>query len=238
MRRPIVPTMTNTRKFRLTELCDAVAPVRRRHRELIEAACAWQTGREHPIDPDHFALICAGVDHAAEFTGEGLPTVWTRMGVYHLLRCDIPNWCSEQRCVWPEELPQALWAWIDFLHATGRLHPAGDPVAELRKPLICCGWLDQDGHKLPADAPQSVVCECLLPYRETAELLFELVRQCERSGEDPVRRLRSAIDGPVRSPAAGRPPWEEQPIAVDLDELGRDRSEWDELGWDGPGGRG
>jgi hypothetical protein len=220
VRQPMVRAMTNTRKSRLTELSTAVAPVRRRHRELIEQACAWPTGREQQIDPDHFALICAGVDYAAECApAEVPPNVWTRMSVYHLLRCDIPNWCSEQRCRWPEGLPQELWAWIDFLHGTGRLHPASDPVAELRKPLICCGWLDQDGRPLPSDAPQSIVCECMLPYRETAELLFELVRQCERSGQDPVRSLRSAIGGPVWSPGAGWPPWQEEPISVDLDEL-------------------
>ncbi len=200
--------MTNTEKFPLTELTDAVAPVRRRHHDLIESAVAWQSGAgragsPRQTDPDHFALICAGTEYAAEWASDPAdrdPFRWTRIGVYHLMRCDIPNWCSEQRCRWPEQLPQALWEWFDFLHATGRLHPASDPVAELHKPLACYGWLDQNGDTLPPDADRQIVCECFLPYRETTELLDELLRQCERGGPDPLDALRSLVGRPVRRP--------------------------------------
>lgn len=85
------------------------------------------------------------------------------------------------------------WQWFDFLHATGRLDPAGDPVAELRKPLICYGGLDQDGGPLPAGAPRQVECECFLPYRETTALLGELVARNEWSGESPIGTLRRLL---------------------------------------------
>ena len=145
--------MTNTRKNNgPTELAAAVAPARARHRELIEAAVEWLAERGRATDPDHLALICAGAEYADGFVdGEEVhPTRWTRLGVYHVLRCDIPNWCSMQGCRWPPELPQVMWGWFDFLHGTGRLDPASDPVAELRKPLACYGWLDQDGRAAAA----------------------------------------------------------------------------------------
>lgn len=229
-----VRAMTNTRKNNgLTELADAVAPLRARHRDLIEAAVSWLAERERAVEADHLALICAGTEYAGRYdTDEEVqPTRWTRTGVYHVLRCDIPNWCSVERCRWPIELPEVMWSWFDFLHGTGRLDPASDPVAELRKPLCCYGWLDQDGNRLPSDAPRALPCECLLPYRETTELLDELVRQSERVGEDPLDRLRWLVGRPPRWPlAAGRLTWEDEgEPAVDEDPL--DLDGW---GWAGP----
>ena len=223
--------MTNIRKNDgLTDLSVAVAPARDRHRDLIEAAVDWLADRGRVIDPDHLALICAGVEYAGEFTAEPPVTLtrWTRMAVYHMVRCDIPNWCSAQRCPWPLELPQVMWAWFDFLHGTGRLDRASEPVAELRKPLACYGWLDQDGRPLPPDAPREILCECLLPYRETVELLDELVRQCERAGQDPMDRLRGLVGRPPRRPSgvgslfwraeAEEEGWSDRDELMDLDE--------------------
>ena len=100
--------------------------------------------------------------------------------------------------MWPLDLVRVMWTWLDFLHDTGRLDPVSDPVAELRKPLICWGHLDQHGNELPAGAPPALPCECLLPYRETAELLGELVRQSCRTGTDPLDPLRRAVGRPRR----------------------------------------
>jgi hypothetical protein len=214
--------MTNTRKNNgLTELSDAVAPVRARHRDLVDAAVTWLAARGRAIDPDHLALICAGAEQAARYTAEPElhPTRWTRTGVYRVLRSEIPNWCSEQRCLWPVDLPRAMWVWFDFLHGTGRLDPASDPVAELHKPLACYGWLDQDGNRLPPGAERAIACECLLPYRETTDLLDELVRQCERVGEDPLDRLRWLVGRHPRWPLAeGRLSWLEDDDPLDLDD--------------------
>ena len=66
-----------------------------------------------------------------------------------MLRCDVPNWCSLHGCLWPVELAEAMWEWFDFLAGTGRLDPASDPLAELRKPLLCYGGLDERGRLRP-----------------------------------------------------------------------------------------
>ena len=240
--------MTNSNNTpETTGLAVAVAPVRHRHRELIEAAVAWLNARDRSVDPDHLALICAGAEHAGRCADEPepTPTRWTRLGTYRVLRSVIPNWCSGQRCLWPEQLPQTMWAWFDALHGLGRLDPASDPVAELRKPLACYGWLDQDGNQLPANAERQLPCECLLPFRETVELLDELVRQCERVGEDPLDRLRWLVGRAPRLPLADdRLAWLlGAPIGVDdaldlddpldpLDPLDPD----DPGGWPGLGG--
>jgi hypothetical protein len=186
--------MTKQKKYPLTELSDAVAPVRERHRELLEAARAWQAGLERPTDPDLFAMICAAADE--DWDRDLTPTRWERTGVASIARCGIFNWCSRERCLCPEGYLEALWRWFDFLHDTGRMDPRSDPVAELRKPLSCYGGFDQDGRELPRGAQRQIECECHLPYRETAELLSMLVLQCERGGEDPLRVLRRRITEP------------------------------------------
>lgn len=203
--------MTTQRKYPLTELSAAVAPARTRHRALIEAAGTWQAGRERQICPDHFALICAVADDERGCE-DVTPTRWTRTTVYGTVRCDIPNWCSIRRTLWPEQTCQAMWDWFTFLSETGRLDPRSDPLAELCKPLACYGWLDERGRQLPPDAERVIECECFLPYRDTAALLGELVRRCELSGEDPLQVLRHRITAPA-------PRWEPWVLGDDGDEL-------------------
>jgi hypothetical protein len=192
--------MTTQKKYPMTELAVAVGPARERHRELIEAARAWQAGHERPTDPDLFAMICAAADE--DWDVDLTPTRWERTGVASIARCGIPNWCSRERCEWPDGHLEAMWRWFDFLLDTGRMDPRSDPVAELRKPLACYGGFDQRGHALPPGAPRQIACECHLPYRETTELLNELVHRCERSGQDPLDVLRGRIGdaGPFWSP--------------------------------------
>ena len=208
--------MTRQRKYPLTELSAAVAPAREHHRELIDAAVAWQAARPGPdgpgrrTDPDHFALICAATADRHRYETV-TPTCWTRAGVYGMVRCDIPNWCSMRSTLWPETICEDVWEWFDFLHATGRMDPGSDPVAELRKPLACYGWLDQDGRRMPSGATRQIGCECFLPYRETVELLGEIVQRSEWSGEDPLDVLRRAAGRP------GPPPW--SPLGDDGAEL-------------------
>ncbi|MCX6466651.1 MAG: hypothetical protein NTW05_24140 [Pseudonocardiales bacterium] len=202
-------------------LSTAVAPERERHRALVDAAVAWQAGRPRHTDPDLFALLCGAAEESGG--GDGVsPTRWTRTGAAHLLRCDLPNWCAGRRCRWPDGEVDALWEWFDFLHATGRVDPSSDPLAELRKPLCCAGGLDEDGRPLPDGAPPRVECECFLPYRETALLLGELARDAVDRGEDVLAPLRRAL-GHRGFPS----PWPDGPVTDpdDLDDLD-DPSRW------------
>lgn len=197
-------TLSGMTRSPLVPLSTAVARERERHRDLVDAAVAWQDGRPRRTDPDLFALVCAA---AEESLGDVVaPTRWTRTGVSQLLRSDLPNWCSLRRCLVPDGDIAALWEWFDFLHATGRLHPDSDPVAELRKPLCCAGELDQDGRPLPPGAPREVECECSLPYRDGARLLGELAQEATDRGEDVLDAMRRALGRPVQ-----RSPWFDDP---------------------------
>ena len=187
----------------LIPLAEALGPIREVYAHLLTEAARWQDdrcrdGRGRRTDPDHFALICVASD--AGFGQEVSPTRWTRTDVYHVLRCDVPNWCSLHRCLWPIELAEAMWEWFEFLTDTGRLDPASDPLAELRKPLLCYGGLDAQGRLRPEDAPASVECECHLPYRETVRLLNRLGLQCENRGQTPLDVLRALVGEGVRHP--------------------------------------
>ncbi len=191
-------------------LAEALAPIRSTYRELVDAAVTWQAGRERHTAPDAFTLICLGADHGLDDTRA---TRWTRTGVHHVMRCDIPNWCSLHRCLWPAQLAEAMWDWFDFLDETGRLDPASDPLCELRKPLLCYGGLDQRGRPLPEGAKSTVECECFLPYRETMEIFQKLARDAEYSGRDVLDPLRQLVGRPTR------PPWWEGLDGTPGDEL-------------------
>lgn len=200
----------------LIPLTEALGSLRDVYAHLLTAAALWQDGRERRTDTDHFALICVATD--AGFGDRVSPTRWTRTGVYRVLRCDIPNWCSTHRCHWPLEVVEAMWEWFDFLHDTGRLDPASDPVVELRKPLLCYGELDARGRLREPDTPSPVECECHLPYRETVQLLNQLGRQCEYSGRMPVDVLRDLVGEGPRHPDRDR--WEA--LRAELRDDGRD----------------
>jgi hypothetical protein len=182
----------------LIPLSDALGPIGDVYRHLLTAAARWQDGRPRRTDPDRFALICVAAD--AGFGRTVSPTRWTRTDVYHVLRCDIPNWCSLHRCLWPTELPEAMWEWFDFLAGTGRLDPASDPLWELRKPLLCYGGLDEHGRLRPERTARVVECECHLPYRETTRLLNRLALQCDHRGQSPLDELRALVGEGTRHP--------------------------------------
>ena len=117
-----------------------------------------------------------------------------------MLRCDVPNWCSFHGCLWPVDLAEAMWQWFDFLTETDRLDGASDPLAKLRKPLLCYGGLDRHGRLRGEDAPAPFECECHLPYRETVQLLNRLGQQCEYHGRSPLDVLRAFVGEGPRHP--------------------------------------
>ncbi|WP_214368237.1 hypothetical protein [Pseudonocardia sp. H11422] len=171
----------------LVPLSEALAAVRPEHREIAAEAARWSSAAGRALDPDVFTLLCAG---AAGFDGTDSLTSWTRVRTCHVLRCDVPNWCSRHRCLWPLEISEAMWDWFGFLEATDRLDADSDPVWELRKPLICYGGLDLRG-RLRSEGDgrgQLVPCECFLPYRETVAALHGLL-DGSRSGASVVSEL-------------------------------------------------
>lgn len=150
----------------LTPLSEALVPVRDEHADLIDEVGRWLGAKGGECDPDLIALVLAG---CRPFGGDddGSFELWTRIGVRALMRCGIPNWCSANRTMWPLEMVGAIWTWLDFLDATGRMDPRSDPLWELRKPLICYGGLGFDGLPRPEGDPSPIPCECYIPYRET-----------------------------------------------------------------------
>jgi hypothetical protein len=182
----------------LIPLADALGPIRDVYLHLLTAAAEWQEGRPRRTHPDRFALICVAAD--AGFGQDVSPTRWARTDVCDVLRCDIPNWCSLHRCLWPDDLPEAMWEWFDFLADTGRLHPDADPLWELRKPLLCYGGLDGTGRRRPEGVPSAVECECHLPYRPTVRLLNRLGLQCDYRGQSPLDVLRALVGEGARHP--------------------------------------
>lgn len=178
----------------LVSLTTAVAAVRSRYLPLIDEAERWAVEHGAPVDPDLFALVCAGrVDDTDRDPVQG----WTRPDAYRLLRIGIPNWCSHSRCLWPLEVVPATWRWLDFLHDTRRMDTTSDPLWELRKPLICYGGLDIDGRPRPDNDPSPIPCECFLPYRESVAYLNRELQHAERTGYPPAWETRDpALDEP------------------------------------------
>lgn len=148
-------------------------------------AWARQWGRAGGLlfDPDLLALVLAA---AAGWHDPRPVEAWTRRSVYHLLRCDVPNWCSMNRCLWPEGVPETVWGWLHFLDATGGLTGADEPLSDLLKPLLCYGGLDFEGRPRPEDSPPLIRCECFEPLlpEELAEL--ELRESWQSSGARDV----------------------------------------------------
>jgi hypothetical protein len=108
------------------------------------------------LDLDVAALICAAAPD---------PFDWSRTGIYEFLCSYAWNWCSLRSTLFPEAVAETLWGWFDFLAEHDLLDPGSDPVAELRKPLLCYGGLDGEGNPRPADVPRSGSCECFVTYR-------------------------------------------------------------------------
>lgn len=147
-------------------LPDAVAEARARHWLLITWVRQWGRANGIVFDPDLVALVLAAA------TGWHTPRsvdAWTRRSVHHVLSCDVPNWCSMNRCLWPEGVPETVWGWLHFLDATGGLTDADEPLSDLLKPLLCYGGLDFQGRPRPENSAPLITCECYQP-RQPGEL--------------------------------------------------------------------
>jgi hypothetical protein len=144
-------------------LATALAPVRARYQALIAMAASWSLASGAALHSGGLVLVLA----AAERDDALGP--WTRPRVNQLLMGDIPNWCSTRGALLPEDVPELVWGFLDFLSATGRLAEGSDPLERLREPLMCYGGLDAGGRPRPANQPASFPCECYLPVAPTSD---------------------------------------------------------------------
>ena len=166
----------------LIPLSEALGPIRDVYAPPARRGGALAGRPGPPHRPRPLRADLRGGD--AGFGREVSPTRWARTDVYHVLRCDIPNWCSLHRCLWPVELPEAMWEWFDFLPSTGRLDPASDPLcgaAQAAAVLRRAGRARAGCGRTTRRAP--VECECHLPYRETVQLLNRLGRSASTAAQ-------------------------------------------------------
>ena len=136
----------------LTPLADAVAGVRREHHAVIAAAAAWAVARGSSLDLDVLAAVIAGT---------GARTRFTRTRVGSDVTCRINNWCAFARVMTPDNVPETLWLWLNFLAETGRLDPDSDPLPVLLWPFGCMG-LDDRGERIEDD--REIECRCYVEY--------------------------------------------------------------------------
>lgn len=147
----------------LVPVRQATASAFSRHRSLIRHVqrAGLAAGRSHRRDA--VALVLAAATDTT-WHPESL-TLWTRPAVNRFLTCDLRNWCSMNRCLMPDGIPEVVWDLLDVLHHTGQLDPGSDDLTHLREPLICYGGLGFDGHPRPPAEPP-IPCACYFPVGE------------------------------------------------------------------------
>lgn len=172
----------------------AIEPGRRRHRSAITTVRRWGLTRRVRLDPNLVALI---LEARRERVRWGQELGMTRHVVYWLMRGEIPNWCSMQRCLMPDEVPETIWHWLHYLDATGELDGGDEPLGDLLKPLLCYGGLDFAGRpRAEGETRKLVECEC-----------FEPDIMVSRPGTRAARgapRPAAARRGSARRPASDR----------------------------------
>ena len=141
----------------------ATKSARDKYRSVIASAAEFALYEGRPLDRDLVALFLAATE--LSHRDDVSPTRWSRTGVNELLSIHTFNWCSVHSTLMPDGLPEALWTYLDFLFATGRIHPLSDPLPELRKPLRCYCGLDETGRRERDSSRERVPCECYVEYR-------------------------------------------------------------------------
>lgn len=147
--------------LKMVALGTSTRAAREKYRSLVAAAAEFGLRAGRPLDRDLIALLLAATElgHRDDIS----PTRWSRTGVNELLSIHVFNWCSLHTAKVPDRLPEALWTYLDFLFAAGRIHPLSEPLLELRKPLRCYCGLDENGQRDPG--AERVPCECYVEYR-------------------------------------------------------------------------
>jgi hypothetical protein len=124
-------------------LHDAVASCRHRHRRLIAATGQWALARGVSLPPDHVALWAAAADELG-YGGpvEGMTGPWRASALPDLM-ANALDWCALAGCSVPSDLAASLWHLYGFLADTGLIHPASDPLPELRAAILVFGTCDR-----------------------------------------------------------------------------------------------
>ena len=124
-------------------LHDAVAPWRRRHRNLIAAAGRWALAGGVSLPADHVALWAVAAGELGYDTSVDSTTGPWRASDLADLMANAIDWCALAGCSVPAGLAASLWHLFGFLADTDRLHPASDPLPELRAAIVVFGTLDR-----------------------------------------------------------------------------------------------
>lgn len=156
---------------------EAVADARRDHRLLITWARNWGLANGQPFDPDLLALVLTAATWCPIER-------WTRSAVYHVLRCDVNNWCVVNGCREPEGAPETLWGWLHFLDATGGHTGDDEPLSQLIKPFLCYVGFDYQGRQRPEGAPRLIECECFEPMSDEERAVMEQEMRLRRERGD------------------------------------------------------
>jgi len=124
-------------------LHEAVGSSRRQYRSLIAAAGQWALARGVSLPADHVALWAATCDKfGCAGDADGMSGPWRASTLPGFL-ANIADWCVAAGCPLPANLAASLWHLYGYLASTGRLHPAGDSLAELRASLVVFGTFDR-----------------------------------------------------------------------------------------------
>ena len=126
----------------LVPLHHAVTAWRRRHRSLVVAAGRWALARGLPMPADHIALWAAAAEQAGCYGDVGgLTGPWFAAELDWFVGTTVGDWCTAAGCPVPPDLPESLWYLYGFLADAGRLHPASDPLTDLRAALALAAQL-------------------------------------------------------------------------------------------------
>lgn len=124
-------------------LHDAVASSRRRHRRLIAATGQWALARGLSLPADHVALWAAtGAELGFGAKVDGMTGPWRASALPDLM-ANAVDWCALAGCPVPADLAESFWHLYGFLADTDRLHPASDPLPELRAAIVVFGTFDR-----------------------------------------------------------------------------------------------
>jgi hypothetical protein len=125
-------------------------------RLLADRFVQWTLAAGRPVSHRVAADIASLVLERAHWFAKPVHH-WRSADVYRSLRSTVHNWYALERpgVTEPDDLPEVLWRWFDFLDAEGLLHPDSASVAELHEALRCLYFgLGADG-RLARAAPRA-----------------------------------------------------------------------------------